>query len=740
MQQLVRVFFTASHVVIALLIGYGLALVATSMSADYRRFRSWGLIGGAVATTLALLSFTEITHDTYFGEAATLDLSALVRLVVHTFTNKNQFGLPVFAGLLLLGLTAAYLVGLLAARQRAPIVLTLLLFGLMPVHSILTHWSDNEQRGHWFGYWFGHDMFSPPFQDKEGKPMYPEMTRNAVLFGGTDPGRFCPTYMIFCESFIPHQCQPTFDEKFDRRDVYIITQNALADPTYVHYIRAQYNRSAEKDVPFFQELLRSQKEREENYTTNLLARAVAPVDNVFLELGERIEKRRRTNTSWFTPRDFVDLPALARRLRPCSEQDPVSKFVYASLSPDTRRLLDDSSEETVLRPRLASDLNRLLEHELDAKRELASKESERSALDQQAQGGDSSPSIRRRQQQLDPQTAELSEVPAFYDPERFKQVPLDDYLADFVRENPRSHTRIRLNRLLLEAAYPREIAKSLGGVYPDREIYTPSAEDSGRCFQEYSQDADRRRQLNQLKPGEDIRVIGNRIQIAGQGAVMSINALLTKVIFDHNPKNEFFVEESFPLDWMYPYLSPYGIIMKINRQPVGEVTEQMVDRDHEFWSRYSERLIGNWITYDTSVKDIAAFVEKVYLRHDYSGFKGDRKFIRDDQAQKAFSKLRSSIGGLYTWRIPDPNNRSPAVQQRMIREADFALRQSFAFCPYSPEAVSRYASLLLALNRLDDALVVGETCLKLDPNNAQMQDLVSKLRSFRKGARSASLR
>jgi len=26
---------------------------------------------------------------------------------------------------------------------------------------------------------------------------------------------------------------------------------------------------------------------------------------------------------------------------------------------------------------------------------------------------------------------------------------------------------------------------------------------------------------------------------------MNINGLLTKVIFDHNPKNEFFVEESF---------------------------------------------------------------------------------------------------------------------------------------------------------------------------------------------------
>src|SRR5687767_10175144 len=129
-----------------------------------------------------------------------------------------------------------------------------------------------------------------------------------------------------------------------------------------------------------------------------------------------------------------------------------------------------------------------------------------------------------------------------------------------------------------------------------------------------------------------------RVQVQGQVAVMAINGLLTKVIFERNPNNEFYVEESFPLEWMYPHLTPFGVIMKINRQPVPELTEEMLRRDHEFWSKYSERLIGNWITYDTSVKEIADFVERVYLRKDFRGFKGDLKFARDDQAQKAFSK------------------------------------------------------------------------------------------------------
>jgi len=94
-----------------------------------------------------------------------------------------------------------------------------------------------------------------------------------VLFGGTDPGRFCPTYMIFCDSFVPSNCLPPMDPNFDRRDVYLITQNALADGTYLNYIRAHYNRSTQIDPPFFSELFRGPREVELNFFTNWIARA-----------------------------------------------------------------------------------------------------------------------------------------------------------------------------------------------------------------------------------------------------------------------------------------------------------------------------------------------------------------------------------------------------------------------------------------------------------------------------------
>src|SRR5208282_1915261 len=228
---------------------------------------------------------------------------------------------------------------------------------------------------------------------------------------------------------------------------------------------------------------------------------------------------------------------------------------------------------------------------------------------------------------------------------------------------------------------------------------------------------------------------GGRMQVSGQVAVMMINGLLCKVIFDHNPNNEFYIEESFPLPWMYPYETPFGIIMKINRKPLSELPDEVFQRDHFFWSKYSDRLIGNWITYDTPVKEVVDFIEKVYLRHDYSGFKGDLKFVRDEQAQKAFSKLRSSISGVYAWRLSpqcpeEYRQKTPAAAESLRRETEFAFKQAFAYCPYSPEAVFRYINFLLQYGRAEDALLVAQTCLKLDPYNDQVKDLVKRLGDF----------
>ncbi len=583
-RDLTKVFFTASHVTLAMFAGYGIALIGGLIMTCYREYRDWLLYSGFFVCTMAVFTLRE----TYAADAYPLArLSAFIAFAI-------------------LGVITVLL---LFKREQLKLPLLLGLIAISPSYLTLSHWSDNEQRGHLFGWYFGHDMFIPPFTDEatgelsydpearaqlladpeKSKLVYPEMSPNAILFGGTDPGRFCPTYMIFAESFIePEQRR---NPNFDRRDVYIITQNALADHTYLSYIRAHYNRSAQKDPPFFQDLVQRittlNKGPDINQRTNLLPRLIGgPLDSIFLSLGEKIEARRRAD-----------------------------------------------------------------------------------------------------------------------------------------------------------------------GVYPPNEIYTPTPMDSARSFEEYLQDAARRKQLGQLRAGEVVDIIsmpgGNdRIQVAGQVSVMAINGILAKIIFDRNPTNEFYVEESFPLDWMFPHLTPFGVILKINREPLPEFTEEIFQRDRHFWQQYSERLVGNWITEETTVREICDFVERVYKRRDYTDFTGDRKFIRDDQAQKSFSKLRGAIAGTYLWRlgaltgIPTPPPYQPKTEeqrQRLLREAEFAWKQSFAYCPYSPEAVFKYAGLLLNLpGRMADAKLIAETALSLDPNNAQFQYLADEIAKYQESEASVS--
>jgi hypothetical protein len=260
-------------------------------------------------------------------------------------------------------------------------------------------------------------------------------------------------------------------------------------------------------------------------------------------------------------------------------------------------------------------------------------------------------------------------------------------------------------------------------------ISIPTADDSKKTFDEYSADAKQRLIDKKLKPGEDVRLTDGKVQVSGQIAVMTINGLLAKIIFDRNPAREFYIEESFPLDWMYPHLSANGLIMKINRQPLPGLSDELVQQDHQYWSRYLQPMLGDWLNYDTSVAEVAAFAEKVYLKYDLAGFTGDPQFVEDTWAQKAFSKLRSSIGGVYAWRMT--NAKTPEEKQRMTKEADFAFRQAYALCPSSPEALFRYINLLAGANRMEEARVLAETSLKLDPKNTQIADLLRYLKNFK---------
>jgi hypothetical protein len=264
----------------------------------------------------------------------------------------------------------------------------------------------------------------------------------------------------------------------------------------------------------------------------------------------------------------------------------------------------------------------------------------------------------------------------------------------------------------------------LRGMYGNA-LYIPTPTDSQQAFQEYLAEAQQRLKKKELKAGEDVQIIQSRVQVSGQVAVMQINGLLAKIIVDKNPAREIYVEESFPLDWMYPHLSPHGLIMKLHREPLAELSESAVSQDRDYWSRYVKELIGDWITDATSVRKVCDFGERVYLRKELEAFKGDTGFAGNEAAQRAFSKLRSSIGGVYAWRAE--HAQTEAEKQRMTHEADFAFRQALALCPSSPEAVFRYVNLLLGQKRRSDAQLVARTFLRMSPGEGQAKALVDAL-------------
>ena len=264
---------------------------------------------------------------------------------------------------------------------------------------------------------------------------------------------------------------------------------------------------------------------------------------------------------------------------------------------------------------------------------------------------------------------------------------------DYSRPDPDSPKSLE-NRSGWQCALLKQAWVPLGRdrAYPKEPIWIPSERDTQLAFQKYVDEL----RARTAGAGEDVRVEGGRVSVQGVAGVMAINGHLAKMIFDHNKdKHAFYVEESYPIGWMYPFLEPYGIIMRINKEPLRSpqedpaLWEQIITRDRSYWDRLCLDL------------------------------KSDPRFNRDDVAQKTFSKLRSAIGGVYAFRKSYP-------------EAEHAFQQAVQLCPDSPEANFRLAQLYLEQEKFDDAASVMERYQKLDPNNPRISDAVKQIRNVQR--------
>lgn len=207
-----------------------------------RSFTPIGVIG-YFAALLVIFRLTDVSRRTWVyltelgfvlaailqpvADGAEIDVSGWwLQMPYHTYTNL------IFTLLAALGI-ALGCTALFAKFPRFAWMRFLLL--LLPVMPLMLNEAGSSQRGRWFGWQFGHDMLK-------------DVPKGSVIFGGTDPGRFVPTYMILGESTQPPGVKR--DPEFDRRDLYIITQNGVGDGLYRKYLADQYgpDRPAPKNA------------------------------------------------------------------------------------------------------------------------------------------------------------------------------------------------------------------------------------------------------------------------------------------------------------------------------------------------------------------------------------------------------------------------------------------------------------------------------------------------------------
>ena len=211
------------------------------------------------------------------------------------------------------------------------------------------------------------------------------------------------------------------------------------------------------------------------------------------------------------------------------------------------------------------------------------------------------------------------------------------------------------------------------------DIWIPTPDDSAKAFQVYVDEVE----SGKRPRNADLTIEGGRVQVSGALGVMEINGILCDMIFSKNKaRHEFYIEESYVINWMFPYLTPHGLIMKINNEPQTITSENMED-DMDFWDWYLRKLMSNPM------------------------------YRRDLPAQKSFSKLRSAIAGLY-------------ASRGMKKQAERAFQEACALYPVSPEANFRLVQeVLLPQARYEEALEILNTFNTADPNNDKGQSFMT---------------
>jgi tetratricopeptide (TPR) repeat protein len=254
------------------------------------------------------------------------------------------------------------------------------------------------------------------------------------------------------------------------------------------------------------------------------------------------------------------------------------------------------------------------------------------------------------------------------------------FIITAVRDAARSpDIFIVTQNLLVDKRYTEYLRLTLG----DR-LWMPSTNDVQEAIDQYARELQARQ-----KRGEPIPVNEQVDNSACTNivAVVKINGIIAKKVFDHNKdKHEFYVEESYVIPWMYDCMEPYGLIFKLSKGTVVKLQPVVIDRDSKYWDGLTKQLLA------------------------------DPKFVNSKNPRATYARLRSAIGGLYDWRkLPD--------------EAEAAQKQALQLWPAIPEANMRLAGLYMNRGDHDAAIAVLQKWQKLDPSNGMISQSIAQITS-----------
>ena len=208
----------------------------------------------------------------------------------------------------------------------------------------------------------------------------------------------------------------------------------------------------------------------------------------------------------------------------------------------------------------------------------------------------------------------------------------------------------------------------LNFLYGDR-VATLTAEDSQRAFQDYMADAQKRLahdqqfpdEPKQIRPGEDIQMVDNRVQVSGQVAVMLINENLLSMFMAKNPDLSFALEESFPLKSTYPNAAPLGPLMELGVPDVqSSFTRDAADQAVAYWRDTAQQVLS------------------------------DATAPADSPDRLSYAKMAAGQAALL-------------ADHQYAAEAEQAYRVAMEISPASPEAVYGLGQLLVNTGRADEA-------------------------------------